>query len=79
VSVGREGAVEAKAMTVRLSAEQAAELEAVAQVEGVPVAEEIRTAIAAHIDSRRQDKAFQKRLRASIERNRQILEKLART
>lgn len=79
MSVRREEAVESKAMTVRLSAEQAAELEAVAQVEGVPVAEEIRTAIAAHIDARRQDKVFQKRLRASIERNKQILEKLAKT
>ena len=69
--------MDTKAMTVRLAADQAAELEAVAQVEGVPVAEEIRTAIAEHIQNRRQDKAFQKRLRASIERNKQILDKLA--
>ncbi|MHB8513653.1 MAG: hypothetical protein ACYDCC_15980 [Actinomycetota bacterium] len=67
-----------KAMTVRLPAEQAAELEAVAKVEGVPVAEEIRTAITAHIEARRKDKAFRARLRASIERNKQILEKLSR-
>lgn len=66
-----------KAMTVRLPAEQAAELEAVAQVEGVPVAEEIRTAIAAHIEARRNDESFRARLRASIERNKQILEKLS--
>ena len=71
--------METKAMTVRLSPEQAAELEAVAQVEGVPVAEEIRSAIAAHIEARRNDEVFRERLRASIERNKQILEKLAQT
>jgi len=67
-----------KAMTVRIDPEQAAELEVVAQVEGVAVAETIRTAIAEHIETRRQDKQFQARLRASLERNREILEKLAR-
>ena len=57
--------------------EQAAELQAVAEVEGVPVAEAIRIAIAEHIESRRQDREFQARLRASLERNRKMLEKLA--
>ncbi len=70
--------VKPKAMTVRVDPEQAAELEAVAEVEGVPVAEAIRKAIAEHIESRRRDEEFQARLRASLERNRQILEKLAR-
>jgi hypothetical protein len=65
-------------MTVRMDPEQAAELEAVAEVEGVPVAEAIRNAIAEHIEARRQDEEFQSRLRASLDRNRQILEKLAR-
>jgi hypothetical protein len=40
--------------------------------------QEIRRAIAAHIEARRQDKEFRERLRASIERNREILERLAR-
>jgi hypothetical protein len=71
--------MEGKAMTVRLSADQAAELEAVAQVEGVPVAEAIRSAIAALIEARRNDEAFRERLRTSIERNNQILEKLAKS
>lgn len=66
-----------KAMTVRVDPEQAAALEAVAGVDGVPVAEAIRRAIAEHIESRRRDKDFQARLRASLERNRRILEKLA--
>jgi predicted DNA-binding protein len=71
--------MERKAMTVRLSEEQAAELEAVAQVDGVPVSEEIRDAIDAYIESRRQDKEFQRRLRESVARNQQILDKLARS
>ena len=70
--------MERKAMTVRIPADQAAELEAVAQVDGVPVAEAIREAIAEHIEARRKDKAFRARLEASLERNRLILEKLAR-
>ena len=64
-------------MTVRLSVEQAGELEAVAQVEGAPVSEEIRKAIAAHIEAKKQDAEFQERLRRSLERNQAILKKLA--
>ena len=66
-----------KNMTLRLSDEQAAELEAIARVENVPIAEEVRRAIADLIAERRRDKAFQARLRASVERNREILERLA--
>jgi predicted transcriptional regulator len=67
-----------KAMTVRLDQEQASELEAVAEVNGAPVSEEIRRAIAEYIEARRKDKDFQARLKASIERYRKILDKLAR-
>ena len=77
LSSGRRQLMKPKAMTVRMDPEQAAELEAVAEVEGIPVAEAIRNAIAEHIESRRQDEEFQSRLRASLERNREILEKLA--
>lgn len=69
---------DSKAMTVRLSGQQAEELEAVAQVEGVPISEVVRTAIAGYIAARRQDTAFKARLRASLERNKEILERLAR-
>ncbi|MBI4729868.1 MAG: hypothetical protein HY775_10285 [Acidobacteria bacterium] len=71
--------MENKMLTVRVSAEQAQELEAVARVNGMPVAEEVRAAIAAHIEARRKDEAFRERLRASIERNKTILEKLAQS
>ncbi len=67
-----------KAMTVRIPADQAATLEAVAEVDGVPVSEAIRQAISEHIETRRKDRAFRARLKASLERNRLILEKLAR-
>ncbi len=69
--------MEQKAMTVRLDSTQAAELEAVAEVNGVAVSEEIRRAIADYIETKRKDRDFQDRLRASIERHREILEKLA--
>ncbi len=68
---------DAKGFTVRLSAEQAEELEAVAATDGVSVAEEIRQAVAARIEERRKDKAFQKRLREIIDQNRRVLERLA--
>jgi predicted transcriptional regulator len=62
-----------KAMTIRLSAEQAEELEIVASVESMPVSEVIRAAIAEHIDSRRQDEQFRNTLRERIERTQRML------
>lgn len=67
-----------KGFTVRLEDDQAEELEAVAKVDGVPVAEEIRQAIAARIEQRRGDEEFRARLRRSIEDNQKILDRLAR-
>jgi predicted transcriptional regulator len=67
----------AKSMTLRLTDELAADLEAIARVENVPIAEEVRRALSEHIAARRKDRAFQARLRASLERNREILERLA--
>jgi hypothetical protein len=68
-----------KSMTLRLTDEQAAELEAIARVENVPIAEEVRVALAEHIANRRRDRAFQTRLKASIKRNQEILDRLAST
>jgi hypothetical protein len=69
--------VDGKVMTLRISQEQAEALEAVAHADGIPLSEAVRTAIDEHIEQRRNDKAFQDRLRASLERNQRILEKLA--
>lgn len=66
-----------RARTLRLPLDQAEELEAIAGVDEVSVNEEIRRAIAAHIEARRQDADFRKRLQDSIDRNREILERLA--
>jgi hypothetical protein len=68
-----------KAMTLRLSPEQADALEAAAQVNGVTVAEEVRVAIWARLDTLRADPGFQARLRDHLERNREILKGLAST
>jgi predicted DNA-binding protein len=67
-----------KVTTIRQSAEQAAELEAIARVDGVPVAEVIRTAIAEHIEVRRNDPAFRDRLQRRLEEDQVILQKLAK-
>lgn len=67
-----------RARTLRLPAEQAETLEAIAGIDEVSINEEIRRAIAAHIEARRQDSEFRRRLKASLERNREILERLAR-
>jgi predicted transcriptional regulator len=66
-----------KAMTVRLTDEQAMDLAAMAQAEGIPVAEAVRQAVATQIEARRKDKVFQARLRRSLERNRKVLQRLA--
>jgi predicted DNA-binding protein len=70
---------EKKNRTLRLPAEVNEQLEAVAEADGMPIAEAVRVAIAAHIDQRRRDPMFQQRLRNSLERHRALLEKLADT
>lgn len=65
----------AKAMTIRLSAEQAEALETVATVEARPVSEIVRAAITEHIDARKKDPAFQENLKERIERARRFLRK----
>jgi hypothetical protein len=65
-------------MTLRLSTDQADELEAVSRAEGISVAEVVRDAITEHIARKRSDKAFRDRLREVMERDREILERLAR-
>lgn len=62
-----------KAMTIRLSSEQADQLEMVASVENQPVSEIIRAAIATHIESVSKDEAFQAGLRERIERAQGLL------
>jgi Arc/MetJ-type ribon-helix-helix transcriptional regulator len=66
-----------KTMTLRLSDEQAADLEAMARTDDMSVSEAIRVAITERIRARRKDAEFQARLRRLLEENRQALERLA--
>ena len=62
-----------KAMTIRLSADQAEELNTVAAVDGQPISQVIRLAIAGHIEERKRDGVFQDSLRQRIERAQRLL------
>jgi hypothetical protein len=62
-----------KAMTIRLSVEQAQELETVASVDDLPIVEVIRAAITEHVASRKKDVTFQQNLRERIERAQSML------
>ena len=53
-------------MTLRLPEAQAQALETVAEVEGLPVVEVVRLAIAEYIDGRRRDPSFLVRLEDSM-------------
>jgi predicted transcriptional regulator len=66
-----------KTMTLRLSDELAADLQAMARVDDVPVSEAIRLAIDERIKARRDDKQFQARLRRLMAENQRALERLA--
>lgn len=65
-----------KAMTLRLPVETAQDLEAVAQVEGVPISNVVRVAIQDYVKRRRAQKDFRARLKVAIEENRELLERL---
>ena len=62
-----------KTMTIRLSAEQAEELNVIADVDGKPISQVIRSAIAGHIEERKRDDAFQDSLRQRIQRTERML------
>lgn len=62
--------------TVRMTEEQAVEVELVCRVLGINLSELIRLAIAQHLTERKADPEFQKRLRDRIEHDQQILIRL---
>jgi len=66
-----------KTMTLRLDDELAADLEAMARVDDVPVSEAIRVAIDERIKARREDRPFQARLRRLMAESQRALERLA--
>jgi hypothetical protein len=66
-----------KTMTLRLTDEQSADLEAMARVDGVSVSEAVRVAIDERIASRREDRDFQARLRRLMAESQRTLERLS--
>ena len=64
----------AKSMTIRLSADQALQLETVATVDNQPVSEVIRAAISEHIENRKRDDRFKDGLKERIERAQRMLD-----
>lgn len=64
---------ETKAMTLRLPQEQADELATVADIDGKPVVEVVREAIATYISARRQDPQFRQGLQRRIEADERML------
>ena len=66
---------QAKAMTIRLSEEQALALETVASVEKMPISDVVRAAISSHIETRRQDPVFQSGLKDRISQTRKLLDR----
>lgn len=66
---------QAKAMTVRLSEDQAQALEMVASVENLPISDVIRAAISTHIEIRRRDPIFQAGLKDRISQARKLLDR----
>jgi predicted transcriptional regulator len=67
-----------KALSLRLSDEQARALDAMAMADETSVSEVIRSAIADRIERRRADRDFQERLQRAVERNREALDLLAK-
>ena len=65
----------AKAMTIRLSADQAEALETVANVEDMPISDVIRAAISSHIETRKRDPHFQAGLKDRISSARKLLDR----
>jgi predicted transcriptional regulator len=64
-----------KAMTIRLSADQAEALETVANVEQRAISDIIRAAISEHVENRRRDPLFQEELRGRIDREQKFLQR----
>jgi hypothetical protein len=67
---------DSRVMSLRLSEELAAEIAAVARVDGTTLSKAIRQAIARHVEERRGDPEFKKRLKKRLEEEREVMESL---
>jgi predicted DNA-binding protein len=66
-----------KATSLRLAAELADELAAVARADGMTISDAVREAVGKHIAERRADPDFQERLKDRMEETRAVMERLA--
>lgn len=66
-----------KAMSLRIDDELSAEMNAVARADDVPASEVIRAALYRYIAERKSDPKFQARLRELLEKDREVIERLA--
>lgn len=74
----KDTVMDTRAMTLRLPTEQAAQLDAVARVDGVSISEAARQAIHEHIESRRADPEFRAGIKRILAEERAVLEQLAK-
>jgi predicted DNA-binding protein len=65
-----------RAMTLRLPGELHERLAALAEVEGEPIAEVVRRAVADHVERRRRDPDFQAKLEATVRQHHRLLDLL---
>jgi predicted DNA-binding protein len=68
-------ATRTKAMSIRVSVEQAEALEMLARFDRCSVAEQIRQAITNHIETRRGDQAYIAQLRDDLQRSEEMIER----
>ena len=70
--------IQTRAFTVRLPVEQAEDIEALAKVDGMSVAEVVRLSLEERVAARRADPEFMASLHETMERNQRALERLAK-
>lgn len=73
----KQGNISQKVISLRMDSTLAREAAKVAEVEGRSLSDTIRVAIAMHIEATRSDDDFKARLRAQLEKDRELLESLA--
>jgi predicted transcriptional regulator len=64
-------------MTLRLDHELAARVEALAEIESIPVTQVIRSALSSHIEQRKRDPDFRSKLQRQLARQAEIEEMFA--
>lgn len=66
-----------KVTSLRIDEDLSAEMNAVARADEVPVSELVRAALYRYIAERKSDPQFQARLRELLEKDREVIERLA--